>query len=414
MKYLILVGDGMADYPLPELEGKTPLQVAETPAMDEVASRGMLGLFCPIPDGLPPGSDIGNLSLFGFDPRTCFTGRAPLEAARQGIRLNPTQVAFRCNIVSLQNGKMRDFTAGHIPTDKATILIKDIGEVIAKEFPVNFYPGVSYRHLAVIDTGEDFTVEDLEKTDCTPPHDITDQSWQDFLPKGPCGSLLQSIMTESQKLLPQHPISQERVQHGEPEPNSFWLWGQGRTPQIKTFKEMFNLHGVVISAVDLVKGIGICAGLESIDVPGATGWIDTNYKGKIETALDALARVDFAFVHIEAPDESAHQGDLNLKIKAIEDFDKNIVRPALEFVKHSPDEIRLFVAPDHITALSTRTHAPGPVPFAMCGPGIESYGMSEYHEFSAKGTGIIYTEAHELIKHFLLGSPFYIGKNITS
>ncbi len=408
MKYLILVGDGMADYPIPELNGKTPIQVAHTPAMDEVAQRGRVGLFCPIPEGLPPGSDIGNLSLFGFNPRDCFTGRAPLEAARQGIRLNSSQVAFRCNIVSLQDGKMYDFTSGHIPTELASVLIQDMGKALGNEFPVHFYPGVSYRHLAIIDTKEDCSVEDLEKTYCTPPHDITGQAWREHLPTGPAESLIQSIMLVSQKLLPQHPVARERVQQGEPEPNSFWLWGQGRTPEIKTYKELFNLTGVVVSAVDLVKGIGICAGLESIDVPGATGWIDTNYQGKIDTALNALSHVDFAYVHIEAPDESAHQGNLKLKIKSIEDFDEKIVRPALEYVKQSPEEIRLLVAPDHITALSTRTHATGAVPFAMCGAGIEPMGVSEYHEFSAQKTGIYYSEAHELIKKFLTGMPFYI------
>ncbi len=410
LKYLILVGDGMADFPIPELEGRTPLQVAQTPAMDEVAQRGMIGLFCPIPEGMPPGSDIGNLSLFGFDPRTCFTGRAPLEAARQGIRLTSSQVAFRCNVVSLQEGKMYDFTAGHIPTEQASLLIKDIGEQLEKEYPVRFYPGVSYRHLAVIEADSTFSVEDLEQTNCTPPHDITGQAWEDYLPEGSAKSLIQSVMFSSQKLLPQHPVSKERVRQGKPEPNSFWLWGQGRTPRIQSYQEKFQLRGVVISAVDLVKGIGICAGLESIEVPGATGWIDTNYQGKIQTALSALSRVDFALVHVEAPDESAHQGDLKLKIKAIEDFDEKIVRPALEFAKQSADNIRLFVAPDHITALSTRTHAQGPVPFAMLGPGIESSGIAEYHEASAQKTGIFYPEAHELIHHFLTGAPFYIGR----
>ncbi len=409
MKYLILVGDGMADFPLPELDGKTPLEVARTPAMDEVACRGITGLFCPIPEGMPPGSDIGNLSLFGYNPRTCFTGRAPLEAARQGIKLTSSQVAFRCNIVSLKDGVMHDFTAGHISTEEASILIKDIGNIIEKEYPVHFYSGVSYRHLAVIDTDSNLSVEDLEKTNCTPPHDITGQEWKNYLPVGPAKSLIQSIMYASQELLPHHPIAKNRVQQGKPEPNSFWLWGQGRTPQIQSYQEKFQLSGVVISAVDLVKGIGISAGLESIDVPGVTGWIDTNYEGKINTALESLSRVDFALVHVEAPDESAHQGDIKLKIKAIEDFDEKIVRPALEYVKKYPSGIRLFVAPDHVTAISTRTHAQGAVPFAMCGSGINSSGVKEYHEVSAQQTGIFYPEAHELIHHFLTGSPFYIG-----
>lgn len=392
-----------------ELSGKTPLEVARTPAMDEVARRGMLGLFYPIPEGFPPGSDIGNLSLFGYDPRTCFTGRAPLEAARQGIRLQEHQVAFRCNIVSLQNGKMHDFTAGHIPTELAKGLVEDIGKVLSQEYPVRLYPGVSYRHIAVIDAGDGFTVSDLEQTECTPPHDITDRAWQEYLPIGPAGKLLTQIMLRSQELLPSHPIARERVTQGEPEPNSFWLWGQGRTPQMPLFKERFNLAGVVISAVDLVKGIGICAGLESIDVPGATGWIDTNYEGKIQTALSALESVDFAYVHVEAPDECAHQGNVELKIKAIEDFDRRIVQPALEFIDKGQYPVRLFVAPDHVTALSTRTHAGGPVPFAMCGPDIPATNNTKFSESVAGATGVVFHEAHSLIQKFLLGEPFRIG-----
>ncbi|MCX8064173.1 MAG: cofactor-independent phosphoglycerate mutase [Candidatus Hydrogenedentes bacterium] len=410
MKYLILVGDGMADFPLEELEGKTPLEVASTPAMDEISKRGLIGLHSPIPEGIPPGSDIGNLSLFGYNPKESFSGRAPLEAARQGIVLRPNEVAFRCNLVSLRDGVMFDFTSGHIPTEISRVIVREVGEELEKKYPVKFYPGVSYRHIAVVSGDTEGFVSSLESTECTPPHDITGKPWADYLPNGPASTLLISIMRDSQKLLPEHSLSKKRVIEGNPEPNSFWLWGQGKTPAMKSYKELFNLKGSVISAVDLVKGIGILAGLKSIDVPGATGWLDTNYKGKIDTALSELSEVDFVFVHVEAPDEASHQGRIDLKIRAIEEFDKYIVAPALEYFIKRHGEMRLLVTPDHITAIQTKTHAGGLVPFAMSGVGIDSSGVNKYCETTARQTGIMYPETHVLIKNFLTNVPFYIGK----
>ncbi len=405
----------MADFPLEELGGKTPLEVASTPAMDEVCKRGIIGLHSPIPEGLPPGSDIGNLSLFGYNPRESFSGRAPLEAARQGIVLKSNEIAFRCNLVSLKDGVMHDFTSGHIPTEISKVIVEDVGKELEKKYPVKFYPGVSYRHLAVVSTDDFEFLDSLQNTDCTPPHDITGRQWEGYLPNGPGAELLVSIMRDSQRLLPLHPLSKQRASEGHPEPNSFWLWGQGKTPAMKSYRELFNLSGAVISAVDLVKGIGILAGLRSIDVPGATGWLDTNYKGKIETALKALAEVDFVFVHVEAPDEASHQGRIDLKIRAIEDFDKHIVTPALDYCSRNEDNVRLLVTPDHITAISTKTHASGVVPFAVMGAGVEPSGVKKYCEVCAKESGIFYPETYILIKEFLTNIPFYIrGTRVSS
>lgn len=399
----------MADFPLGELGGKTPLEVASTPAMDEISKIGVIGLHSPIPQGLPPGSDIGNLSLFGYDPKECFSGRAPLEAARQGIKLGQCEVAFRCNLVSLKDGVMYDFTSGHIPTEISRIIVDEVGKELEKKYPARFYPGVSYRHIAVVKAHDAVFVNALESTECTPPHDITGKPWSEYLPKGPASDLLISIMQDSQKLLLQHPLSRERIRQGHPEPNSFWLWGQGKTPAMKSYKELFNINGSVISAVDLVKGIGILAGLKSIDVPGATGWLDTNYKGKIETALNELSSVDFVFLHVEAPDEASHQGKIDLKIRAIEEFDRYIVSPALKYFYENKNNMRLLVTPDHITSIQTKTHAVGFVPFAMCGVGIDSSGVEKYCETTAKGTGITFSETHILIRNFLTNVPFYIG-----
>ncbi len=397
----------MADFSLDELGGKTPLEVASTPAMDEVCKQGILGMHSPIPEGLPAGSDIGNLSLFGYNPRESFSGRAPLEAARQGIVLKPNEIAFRCNVVSLKDGLMYDFTSGHIPTEVSRVIVEEVGRELEKKYPVKFYPGVSYRHLMVIRVEDLVFLDMLQGTECTPPHDITGRGWKDYLPKGAGAELLISIMNDSQRLLAEHPLSRQRVMEGYPEPNSFWLWGQGKTPAMKSYKELFNLTGAVISAVDLVKGIGILAGLRSIDVPGATGWLDTNYKGKIESALEALSEVDFVYLHVEAPDEASHQGRIDLKIRAIEDFDRNIVLPALEYCMKNVDRVRLLVTPDHITAISTKTHASGFVPFAVFGVGIERSGVEKYCERRARETGIIYSESYVLIREFLSNIPFY-------
>lgn len=400
MKHLVLIGDGMADFPLPSHDNRTPLALARTPAMDEVVRLGLTGLFSPIPDGLPPGSDVGNLSVLGYDPHTALTGRAPLEAASQGIVLAPNQIAFRCNLVTLDAGCMRDFTAGHISTQEAASLIDTLNEHLAVGFGVTFHPGVGYRHLTIFTCGDTAQLESLQHVACTPPHDITDQPYASHLPKGPGSDVLVQLMRRSESLFARHPVNAARTSACSPPVTSIWLWGQGRTPAIEPYPSRFGIHGCVISAVDLVNGIGICAGLDPVRVPGATGYLDTNYAGKVAAALQALDRVDFVYLHVEAPDETSHEGRLDLKIRAIEDFDARVVAPCLERAR-ARDDCRVFVAPDHITALSIRTHAGGPVPFALCGPGVQPDAATAYDEHTAAQAGLRVDEAHALLPHIL-------------
>ena len=394
MKYLVLLGDGMADFAIPELGGRTPLEAANTPAMDELARRGISGLFKPIPDDLPAGSDIGNLSLFGYDPHKTYTGRAPLEAARQGILLREDQVAFRCNLVTLENGTMRSFTSGHISTPEAARIIPSLNEAYA-DLPVKLHTGVSYRHLSIITAG-DITLDDLAQVACEPPHNISDQAYAPYLPGGRAGEFLSLLMERSQRVLQDHPVARERRDRGELAPTSVWLWGQGRSPKMEKFRARFGIDGAVVSAVDLVNGIGVCAGLEVLEVPGATGYLDTNYQGKVNAALAALDRVDFVYVHLEAPDETSHEGKLDLKMRAIEDFDRCVVAPCLEYALKRGD-VRIVVAPDHITALSTKTHAGGPVPFALFGPGVVPDETRVYNEVEAAKNGVLFPHGHELV-----------------
>ncbi len=398
----------MADHPRPELDGRTPIEAAETPAMDEMAVLGILGRFCPIPDGLPPGSDIGNLSVFGYDPHATYTGRAPLEAAAQGIALAEGEVAFRCNLVTLADGVMRDFTSGHITSSEGAAIIETLNETLSAEFPVKFYSGVSYRHLAVITGSDAASVEHLVSLECTPPHDITDTRWEPRQPQGAAADLIRAMMARSRDVLDAHPVNQRRIAEGNLPATSIWPWGQGKSPSMPTYMDKFGLTGAVISAVDLVRGIGTCAGLEVIEVPGATGWIDTNYDGKITAALKALERCDFVYVHIEAPDETAHQGRTDLKVSAISDFDRYIVAPALAYAKEAPG-VRLLVAPDHFTLIETKTHAAGEAPFVVCGAGIDSNGFTAYSEKEAAKSPILVAHGHELTERMIRENPLRLG-----
>ncbi len=398
MKYLVLLGDGMADYPLEELGGRTPLQAAATPAMDAAAQQGVSALFCPIPEGMSPGSDVGNLSMFGYNPRECYTGRAPLEAANQGIELASDEVVFRCNLVTLDNGVMASFTADHISSPEGAPLIDALNSGMA-DLPVRFHPGVGYRHLAVLTTNG-ASVEDLTRIACEPPHNISDQPIKNYLPTGNGQELLETIMKRSQQILGDHPVNRSRIEAGKSPATSVWLWGQGSSPRLPHYAERFGLSGAVISAVDLVKGIGRCAGLQVIDVPGATGYLDTNYAGKVSAALAALEEVDFVYLHVEAPDETAHEGRADLKIQAIEDFDRAVVAPCLAYAT-GRDDARVLIAPDHVTAISTRTHAGGPVPFALCGAGVTPNGATTYSEVEAARFGVAFPEGYMLTPYML-------------
>jgi 2,3-bisphosphoglycerate-independent phosphoglycerate mutase len=398
VKSLVLVGDGMADFPLDSCAGQTPLAAAKTPAMDKVAQQGISALFCPIPDGYPAGSDIGNLSLFGYNPDQTFTGRAPLEAANQGIDLASNQLAFRCNLVTLRNGIMEDFTAGHIRTEEASELIDILNDKL-DALNAQFHTGVSYRHLTIV-TPPEMQFPALSDLKCTPPHDITGQEIAPHLPQGEDNEPIRSLMTQSQDILKGHPVNQRREDAGKPPATSIWLWGQGKAPAMKTYPDLYGINGAVISAVDLVNGIGRCAGLEVITVPGATGYLDTNYAGKVSAALDALNDVDFVYLHVEAPDEASHEGKVDLKLQAIEDFDQKVVAPCLAHALDRGD-CRVLVAPDHITAISTRTHASGPVPFALCGPGVQTDERTSYSEQEAEKSGISFPRGHDLVPQII-------------
>jgi 2,3-bisphosphoglycerate-independent phosphoglycerate mutase len=373
MKFVVIVGDGMADEPLAALSNKTPLQVAKTPNMDLIAKEGRTGLARTIPDGMPAGSDVANLSVMGYDPRKYYTGRAPLEAAAMGVELAKDDIAFRCNLVNVIDGIMVDYSAGHITSPEARELIESLKPLMPEH---RLYAGVSYRNLLVLKTGE--------KAVCTPPHDITDRPIKDYLPSGKDSELLRQLMDVSKSVMAMHPVNLKRMTEGKRSANMIWLWGQGSMPSLPAFQEKYGLKGAVISAVDLLKGIGVYAGLEVIEIPGATGTIDTNYQGKVQALFDALDRVDFVYLHVEAPDEAAHAGDLKLKIKAIELFDECIVGPIIKRLKALGNEWRVCVLPDHLTPIAIKTHTGDPVPFSIMGQGIESDEVKSFDEITVK------------------------------
>lgn len=405
MKYVVVVGDGMADYPIEQLQGKTPLMVAKTPNLDWMARRGLLGLVKTVPHGFTPGSEIANLSIFGYDPHQYYKGRGPLEAASLGIRLGKDDLAFRCNLVTLStedtNVFMEDFAAGHISDEEAKEIIEDLDRAMGRE-GVRFYPGVSYRHLMVMKDGS-LDYSDLETLELVPPHDIIGQEITSYLPeKRGAGERILELMTKAQQLLEKHQVNLIRKRKGLRPANAIWLWGQGKSPQMVTLKERFGIDGYVVSAVHLIKGIGLLAGLEVLQVPGITGYLDTNYTGKAEYALKALERKDFVYVHVEAPDEASHMGDLRLKIEAIEAFDEKVVGTLLKGLNSFRD-LKLMVLPDHPTPLSLRTHAADPVPFVIYSSQDQpnKYAERSFDEISASQSGVFFEKGYELIEHFL-------------
>lgn len=399
MKYIVLLGDGMSDKKLDELGGKTPLQAAKTPHMDFMAKRGRLGLAKTVPDGYPPGSDVANLSVFGYDPRACYTGRSPLEAASIGVELGPDDVAFRVNLVNLhpQGGRlyMQDYSAGHITDEEGRELIAALQEKLGSaEF--QFFPGVGYRHLMVWRGG-------MDKMTVTPPHDITGQEIADYLPKGEGADRLIYLMNAAQMIFYNHPQYKKRVAAGHLPANSIWFWGQGKAPRMEGYREKFGLSGAVISAVDLIRGIGVYAGLDIIKVKGATGYIDTNYRGKAEAALKALETVDYVYLHVEAPDEASHSGNLSDKITAIERFDEQVVGPVLEGIKEF-GAYRVLCLPDHPTPVKLMTHTAAPVPFIVYGgeESVRDEGAA-YDEDCAKASGLYVEEGFRLMEMLVKG-----------
>ncbi len=396
MKHIIIVPDGMADNPLEELGHKTPLEASHRTNMDYLAQHGMTGLIKTIPDNFMHGSEIGNLSLMGYKPEDHFTGRAPLEAANLGIELAPDEIAFRCNLVTIVDGKMADYSAGHIPTPEASQLIAALNEKFA-EPDIKFYAGQSYRHLLVIKTRN---VADLMKIKCVPPHDIINQEVKKYLPAGSAAIPLLKYMEKAARILAEHAINKVRVDLKENPASHIWLWGQGTKPNLPSFKEKFGIEGGIISAVDLINGIGHLAGLEVIKVPGSTGYYDTNYSGKGEYAIECLKKKDFVFVHIEGPDEAGHNGDYKAKIHCIEHIDREIIGPILNHFDKVSD-MRIVVLPDHPTPVKLRTHTREPVGFVMYGKGITPDGSETYTESSCKVHGLKFKNGQEFMEYFM-------------
>lgn len=396
IKYIVLVCDGMADYPIKELGERTPMEAAKTPNMNFIAKHGRLGRVKTIPDGFTPGSDVAQISIFGYDPKKYYTGRGPLEAANLGVELEDDDVAFRCNLVTVSGGKLTDYSAGHISSKEAGILIKFIDEHLGTN-RIKFYPGISYRHLMVAKRGADAHLENIQ---CKPPHDITGQEIALNLPKGDSSGTLIKLMEESREILAKHEINLVRLDLKENPANMIWLWGQGKRPNMPKFSEKYDLTGSVISAVDLIKGLGRLLGLEVINVPGATGYYDTNYEGKAKAALKSLEKNDFVFVHVEAADEAGHNGDLREKITAIERFDHLVLGNILKAFKHKHN-FRILVLPDHATPVSRKTHASDPVPFGIFGQDVVARGFLNYSEKEALKSDLYFEKGHELMDYFI-------------
>jgi 2,3-bisphosphoglycerate-independent phosphoglycerate mutase len=392
MKYALIIPDGAADLPLDELKGRTPLEAARKPHMDWIASHGRCGAVRTVPAGLPCGSDVAILSVLGYDPKECYPGRAPLEAAAQGIQIDPDEWIFRCNLVTLVDGLMEDYSAGHITTTEAGTLIAELQKALGGP-GITFHQGVSYRHLLVLKGN--FGVK------TTPPHDILSKPAAAHLPTGAGADLLRTLMERSGAVLENHEINKVRRDLGENPATHIWLWGQGQMPQLPSFQERYGLRGAAITAVDLVRGLARLIGWRVIDVPGATGYIDTNFAGKGAAAVKALDEVDLVCVHVEAPDEAGHNADVKAKLHAIEQIDQHVVGPILARLQQEKAGWRILVLPDHPTPVSLRTHTPEPVPFAIAGERIEGVVAAPFNEKTAKASDLHIDRGHELMEFFL-------------
>ena len=397
MKYVLLVPDGACDYPLDGLGGKTPLEAAKIPNMHFIAKNGEVGLTNTIPKGFTPASDVANLSILGYDPGKYYSGRGPLEAANMGIDIKEGEVALRCNFVTIDNDTMLDYSAGHITSKEAALLIDILDKAIGSE-KIKFYHGVSYRHLVVLKDKN--LAKPLLKTKCIPPHDITGYKISKNLPKGLGANFLIDLMEKAKAPLHNAEVNRVRIDLKENPANSIWLWGQGTAPNMPKFKDKFGVSGAIISAVDLIKGIGKIIGLEPLDVPGATGYYDTNYKGKGEYAINSLEKNDFVFVHIEATDEAGHNGDTRAKVAALENFDKFIVGPIMEHLKKKNEPFKVMMLADHYTPVKVKTHTADPVFFAIYGEGVKGNNIAAFTEAEAAKTSITVTNAFELMNRF--------------
>jgi len=391
-KYAIIVPDGAADEPIEQFDNRTVFEAAETPNMDKISTEGRQGLVRTVPEDMEPGSDVAQMSLLGYDPRQYYSGRAPIEAVARNIGLAPGDWVFRCNLVTIADGKMADHSAGHISSEEAAKLVKELNEQFGNE-QICFHPGVSYRHLLVF-KGLDFDVQ------THPPHDCIGMAIEKILPRGKGAELLIDLMARSQQLFSNHDINKVRRDLGENQVSSIWLWGQGRKAGMERFQKRFGIKGATITAVDLAKGLSKLVGFDLIDVPGATGFVDTNYQGKASAAIEALAKYDLVFVHIEAPDEASHNGNAEMKKKAVEQIDKYIVGPVLEALQ-SYESWRILVTPDHPTPVRSCAHSPEPVPFAMAGTGISGILHTSFSEANAAKSGFRIEKGFELMEYFL-------------
>jgi len=391
-KYVIIIPDGAADEPLEQLDNKTVLEAAQTPNMDKISSQGRQGLVRTVPEDMEPGSDVAQMSILGYDPRQYYCGRAPIEAVARNIELSPNDWVFRCNLVTIADGKMEDHSAGHISTEEASQLIEELNDHFGNR-QMRFYAGVSYRHLLLF-KGVEFDVQTY------PPHDHIGKPIEKILPRGKGAEALRDLMARSQQLFANHDINKVRKDLGENQVSSIWLWGQGQKAQMQRFKKRFGISGAAITAVDLVRGLAKLIGFDLIEVPGATGFVDTNYNGKGTAAVKALEKYDLVFVHIEAPDEASHNGSAELKKKAVEQIDKYIVGPVFEALQNYKSW-RILVMPDHPTPIRTGAHSAEAVPFAMAGTDVSGILHTTFNEANAAKSGFKIENGCEFMEYFL-------------
>ncbi len=406
MKYILIIGDGMADYPLGELGSKTPLQVAQHPNMDFIASRGRCGRLTTLPQGLDSGTDVAIMNILGYDPRKYHTGRGPLEAAGIGVKLNEHDIAFRCNLITERDGILKDYSAGHIETEEANELLERIKDVYEKPGEIEFFVGVSFRHLLVLRG-----IKYSNRISCTQPHEALDEPILEILPRemdergARTAQTLREMIVTSKEVLSDHPINRKRIEKGINPANMIWPWGQGVKPKFQLLYDTFNIKGAVISAVDIVNGIGVFAGMNVIKVPGATGYFDTSYEGKADYALDSLKNHDFVMIHVEAPDEASHMGDCILKIKTIEDLDKRLIGRVLNGLR---EDYTIAILPDHATLTESRIHTRDPVPFAIFSTSLKKGDeVKHFDEFSVKEGSLGLIEGIDFM-------PLFLGRSRTS
>ncbi len=410
MKYVIIIPDGCADEPLESLGSKTPLQAARLPAIDAIAAAGCVGVTDNTPADFPAGSEVANLCLLGYDPNEFFTGRAPIEAAATGIQLGPHDCAIRCNLVTVDDQIMMNFTAGHISTEEASELLDELNKTllggthpaISAELAerLEFVSGVSYRNLLIYRGDADHPSPFTPATRSTAPHDLTDLSIADDFPRGPGSDALVALMTASAEIFMDHPVNKARTAAGKSMATNVWLWGSGGAPGLPTFDERYGLKGVMITAVDLLRGLAALAGWDRIEVDGATGYLDTNYAGKGQAAVEALDQYDIVCVHVEAPDEASHEGRADAKVESLEQIDQHIAAPLWKAVSER-DDVRILVLPDHPTFCRTKKHAHGPVPLVMAGCGVQADSSQTYDEITANKSGLVFNPGWTMMEKFL-------------